>query len=73
MNQVWASTDTVGLNSELSLNIHLMCMGAAMALANLDICTGSSESSLCHTKISTKIKCDGLFDFFFASAKLDML
>ena len=28
-----------------------------MALTNLHICTGSSEPSLCHTAISTKIKC----------------
>ena len=28
-----------------------------MALVNLHICTGSTKPSLCHTAISTKIKC----------------
>ena len=46
-----------------------------MALAKLHICTGLTEPSLCHTVISTKIKCAGLFDLFFTlnQAKLDML
>ena len=46
-----------------------------MALANIHNCTGSTEPSLCHIAISTKIKCAGLFDLFFTlnQAKLDML
>ena len=35
-----------------------------MALANIYICTGTTEPSLCHTAISMKIKCAGLFDLF---------
>ena len=41
-------------------------MGTAMALENLHICTGSTERSLCHSEKSTKIKCAGSFDLFFA-------
>ena len=46
-----------------------------MTLANLHICTSSTEPSLCHTVISTKIKYAGLFYLFFTlnQAKLDML
>ena len=35
-----------------------------MNLANLHICTCSTEPSLCHTAISTNIKYVGLFDLF---------
>ena len=35
-----------------------------MALSNQHICTGSTEPFLCHTAISTKIKCAGLFHYF---------
>ena len=60
-----ASADTVGLNSGLSLNLHLFLgMKAAMTLANLHICLGLDEPSLCHIGIRTKIKCAGLFDLF---------
>ena len=45
-----------------------------MALANLHICTGLTELSLCQTAISTKIKCAGSFDLFFTlnQVKLNM-
>ena len=35
-----------------------------MALANLHICIDSTELTLCHTVISTKFKCAGLFDLY---------
>ena len=46
-----------------------------MALRNQHICTGSNETFLCHTAISTKIKCAGSFDLFLAlnQAKLNVL
>ena len=46
-----------------------------MTLANLHNYTCLTESSLCHTKISTQIKYAGVFDLFFTlnQAKLDML
>ena len=49
-------------------------MAVAMSLANLHICTGSTEPSLCHTASNTKIKCAGLFDLFLTleQAKLNM-
>ena len=64
------------LNSVLSLNLHIfLSMEAAMTLVNIHICTGSTEPSLYHTVISTKIKYAGLFDLFFKlnQAKLDVL
>ena len=46
-----------------------------MALPNQHISTGSNEPFLCHTAISTKIKCAGSFDLFLAlnQAKLKIL
>ena len=38
-----------------------------MALSNEHICGGSTEPFLCHTVISTKIKCAGSFDLFLVS------
>ena len=38
-----------------------LTIGAAMALAYLHISIGSTESSLRHTAISTKTKCDGSY------------
>ena len=38
-----------------------------MALSNEHIRRGSTESFLCHTVISTKIKCAGSFDLFLVS------
>ena len=45
---IWANSDTMGLNSDLSLNLHIysLCMGAAMDLANLHIYTGSTKASI---------------------------
>ena len=51
--QIWTNADTVGLNSAL-INVYTMYMGAEMALANLHICIGSTEPSLCQTAINTK-------------------
>ena len=68
----WTNADTVGLNSELILNLHLFFVhgrnnesGKATHLHRLD----------CHTMISNKIKCASLFDLLFTlnQAKLDML
>ena len=38
-----------------------------MALSKEHICRGLTEPFLCHTVISTKIKCAGSFDLFLAS------
>ena len=64
---IWTNADRMGFNSDMSLNINinLLCMGGMMALANLHISTCSTEPSICHTAISTKIKCSGSFYFFF--------
>ena len=50
----------MGLNSDLCLNLHNI-IEAAMALAYLDISIGPTVSSLRHTAISTKTKCDGSY------------
>ena len=46
-----------------------------MALSNQYIFTGSHEAFLCHTAISTKIKCACSFDLLLAlnQAKLNIL
>ena len=72
-----ANADTKGLDSYLSPILHLdyLCMGAAMSLVNLHICTDSMSPSCCHNAINTKIKCANSFDLFFAlnEAKLKIL
>ena len=68
----WTNAGTVGLNSDLNLNLHLFFVyrskdgsGKATHLHRLD----------CHNVISTKIKCARSFDLFFTldQANLDML
>ena len=46
-----------------------------MALPNQHICTGSTEPLLCHTPISTKIKCADSLDLVLAlnQAKLNII
>ena len=46
--------------------IYTKCMQAAKALVSLHIYTGYHEPSFLETVISTKIKCAGSFDLFFA-------
>ena len=43
-----------------------------MALLNKHICRGSTEPFMCHTVISTKIKCAGSFDLFLASNQVKL-
>ena len=62
----------MGLNSDINLSIYSLCMEGVMALANLHICTCSTEPSMCHTAISTKTKCFGSFYLFFALNRAEL-
>ena len=60
----------VGLS--IHLQIHLLCIRAAKALASMCICAGSPEFSWLENLIGTKLSCAGPFTFciYIANAPL---